>query len=97
MVPEIVFDDGLHWSGGVNIPGVSFNALRTASAKVSNSVGSRIQDIALCSKPYRCPSNLKDKYLGSDILLAACGPPDERQPAFHSGAKGYHASKYNGS
>ena len=70
MVPEILFDDGLH----------------------------RIQDTALCSKPYQCPrSNLKDKYLGADILLAACGPPDERLPAFHSGVKGYHASKYNGS
>lgn len=35
MVPEIVFDDGVHRIGRVNIPGVSFNALRTAAAKFS--------------------------------------------------------------
>lgn len=34
-MPEILFNDGVHWFGPVNIPGVSFNALRTASAKFS--------------------------------------------------------------
>jgi hypothetical protein len=39
VLPKIVFDEGVHWSGRVNFPGVSFminiNALRTASAKFS--------------------------------------------------------------